>query len=457
MKQAWLSRVFPIAAIFSFRMLGLFMMIPVFSVAATSLTDATPALIGIALGSYGLSQGLLQMPFGFLSDRFGRKPILTIGLVLFAIGSLLGAYTDSIYGMIIARTLQGTGAIGSVLMALMADLTPDEHRTKAMAVIGITIGISFSLAMVISPAITHHFGLSGIFYLTAILAIAGLFMLHTVIPTPKKEPFHVDNEVNPTLLKQVFKNNHLRRLNAGIFCLHLILTSTFFAIPFILQQQIKLGHLSLQWHFYLPLMICAFLAMLPFIILAEKKQKVKPVFLVAVAIMGLSQFILAFTYNNWFSICGLMFTYFVAFNILEASLPSLVSKQANATSKGTAMGMYSSAQFLGIFAGGAISGIIFQFSGSQGIFIINSVIALLWFFIAIYMQPNLYQLTLIIPYHKPHQDEPGLINLLRALPGVNEAVIAHEEEVIYLRVNKTTYQNGSAEKLISDHQPGFCS
>lgn len=205
MKQPWLNRVFPIAAIFSFRMLGLFMLIPVFSVAAIHLKDATPTLIGIALGSYGLSQGLLQIPFGFLSDRFGRKPILTLGLVLFAVGSLLGAYADSIYGMIFARTLQGAGAIGSVLIALLADLTPDEQRTKAMAVIGVTIGMSFSLAMVISPALTHRFGLAGIFYLTAFLAGTGLVLLHTVIPTPKKEPFHIDNEVSPTQFKDVLK------------------------------------------------------------------------------------------------------------------------------------------------------------------------------------------------------------------------------------------------------------
>lgn len=449
MTKPWLNRVFPIAAIYSFRMLGLFMLIPVFSLAATSLIDATPTLIGIALGSYGLSQGLLQIPFGFLSDRFGRKPMLTIGLLLFAVGSLLGAYTDSIYGMIVARTLQGTGAIGSVLMALMADLTPDEHRTKAMAVIGVTIGVSFSLAMVISPAITHRFGLAGIFYLTAVMAVTGLILLHGVIPTPKKEPFHIDNEVDPTLFKTAFGNRHLQRLNAGIFFLHLMLTSTFFAIPFILQQQIKLGSLTLQWHFYLPLMISAFLAMLPFIIFAEKKQKIKPVFLGAIATLGLSQFILAFTYDSWFSICGLMFTYFVAFNILEASLPSLISRQASASSKGTAMGIYSSNQFLGIFAGGAISGVIYQWSGSQGIFIINGVIALIWFVIALYMKPNIYHLTIIIPYHKPQKDDAELINSLRSLPGVLDAVAAHEEHVIYLRVDKMTYQQGSADRIVN--------
>ena len=450
MKQPWLNRILPIAAIFSFRMLGLFMLIPVFSIAATQLTDSTPMLIGIALGAYGLSQGLLQIPFGFLSDRFGRKPIITLGLILFALGSLLGAYTDSIYGMIIARIIQGTGAIGSVLMALMADLTPDEHRTKAMAVIGITIGMSFSLAMIISPAMTHRFGLAGIFYLTTLLALTGLCLLHTVIPTPKKEPFHIDNEVNDSQFIHVFKNHHLQRINDGIFFQHMILTSTFFAIHLILQQQVKLGHLAQQWHFYFPLMVCAFIAMLPFIMFAEKKQKIKAVFLGAVAITALSQFVLAFTYDHWLSICGFMFSYFVAFNILEASLPSLVSKQASANSKGTAMGIYSSSQFLGIFGGGAISGVIYQLTGSRGVFIVNGVVALLWFIISIYMKPNLYQLTLIIPYHKPHHDEALLINTLCAIVGVQNAVIAGDEGVIYLRVDKMTYQTGAAEKILED-------
>lgn len=450
MKQPWLNRVLPIAAIFSFRMLGLFMLIPVFTVYATHLKAATPALIGIALGSYGLTQGLLQIPFGMLSDRFGRKPIITIGLFLFAVGSLLGAYTNSIYGMILARTIQGTGAIGSVLIALLADLTPDESRTKAMAVIGVTIGLSFSLAMIISPAMTNHFGLAGIFYLTTGMAGAGLLMLHTVIPTPIKEPFHMDQVVKPTQFKQIFQNRHLQRLNIGIFCQHMMLTSTFFAIPLMLQQQMKLGHLTQQWHFYLPLMICAFLAMLPFIIFAEKKQQIKSVFVGSVVVMGVSQFILAYTYNSWLSICITMFVYFVAFNILEASLPSLVSRQASADSKGTAMGIYSSSQFLGIFAGGAMSGVIYQASGSQGIFMVNGVIAILWLIIATHMKPNFYQLTLIIPYQEPLADESNILTLLRSLPGVRDAVFAREEGVIYLRVHKQTYQNGSAETLLTN-------
>ena len=448
MKQPWLSRVFPIAAIYSFRMLGLFMLIPVFSVCALGLKDATPALIGIALGSYGLSQGLLQIPFGMLSDRFGRKPIITLGLILFACGSLLGAYTDSIYGMIFARILQGTGAIGSVLMALLTDLTPDSARTKAMAVIGVTIGLSFSLAMIISPAMTHHFGLPGIFYLTALLAAFGLVLLHTAIPTPTKEPFPVPHNLLLNQFKQSLQDRHLQRLNAGIFFQHLMLTSTFFAIPMILQQQVKRGLLTEQWHFYLPLMIGSFLAMLPFIFLAERKHHVKAVFIGSVITIGLSQFILAFTYANWLLICTMMFVYFVAFNFLEANLPSLVSRFAPSSSKGTAMGIYSSSQFLGIFAGGALSGVIYQFAGFQGIFIINGCISLVWLGMSLYMQPDHYQLTLIIPYAGTNHDESSLMQTLQTLPGVQDAVYENTDHRIYLRVDKATYQNGSAEQII---------
>lgn len=450
MKQSWLNTVFPIAALFSFRMLGLFMLIPIFTVYATHLSGATPTLIGIALGGYGLSQGLLQMPFGMLSDRFGRKPVLTFGLILFACGSLLGAYTTSIYGMIIARSLQGTGAIGSVLIALLADLTPDEQRTKAMAVIGATIGLSFTLAMVISPAISSYFGLAGIFYLTTFLAVLGLILLHAVIPNPVNEPFHLDSETNPALFKRVFCNRHLQRLNIGIFCQHFILTGTFFAIPMVLQQHIKSGHLSQQWHFYLPLMVASFIVMVPLLIFAEKKQQIKAVFLGAVTTTLLCQFILAFSYLHWLAICIFMFAYFVAFNLLEANLPSLVSRQASADSKGTAMGIYSSSQFLGIFVGGAMAGVIYQFADSKGVFITNSLMALFWFIISFHMQPNVYQITLILPYN-PTKKIDNLIQKLRALPGVYDAVIADEEKTIYLRVNKTQYKEGSAERLIHSY------
>jgi MFS family permease len=398
MKYSWANSVFPIAAIFSFRMLGLFMLIPVFTVFAPQLEGATPALIGIALGSYGLSQGILQIPFGILSDHYGRKNIITLGLLLFIAGSLLGAVTHSIYGMIIARTLQGTGAIGSVLIALLADLTTDDERTKSMAIIGVTIGVSFSLAMVISPAITHHFGLSGIFYFTTLLAISGLVLLHWIIPTPPCESFHGDSEAKSSLIKTVIFDKQLQRLNAGIFFQHLILTSTFFAIPLLLQHQLKQGNLTQQWHFYLPMMVIAFLLMIPFLFFAEKKKQMKPIFILAILTTGFTQLLLSLTCNHWWSLCVLMLGYFAAFNILEASLPSLISKAAKPAMKGTAMGVYSSCQFLGIFAGGLIAGILFQHTGIESIFISNTIISLLWIIVALPMKSNLYHTRVDIIY-----------------------------------------------------------
>jgi len=449
MKQTWLTSVFPIALLFSFRMLGLFMLIPVFTIYANNLDFATPTLIGIALGSYGLSQGLLQIPFGLLSDRFGRKPIITIGLILFAIGSLMGAFTTSIYGMIFARIIQGTGAIGSVLIALLADLTTDQQRTKAMAVIGITIGFSFTLALILSPILTNSFGLAGVFYLTTILAILGLLLLHIVIPTPKKELFQIDKKNYLLLFKQVLLNKHLQRLNIGIFCQHFILTSTFFVIPLLVKQQINLGNLSKQWHFYLPLMLISFITMLPLISFAEKKNQIKTVFVFTVIVSGLSQLALYFTSQYWPAIYILMFAYFVAFNYLEASLPSLVSRQANAISKGTAMGIYSSSQFLGIFAGGTTAGIACQFFSNNAIFITNFFIAFLWLIISFYLKPNIYQITIRLPDDKTISNLPIKLQQLRALAGVTEVIIIEKENAIYLNINKSNYIEGSAEMILS--------
>lgn len=383
MKYSWSKTVFPIAAIFSFRMLGLFLLIPVFTLYATQLSGSTPTLIGFALGSYGLAQGLLQIPFGIWSDKFGRKPIITLGLITFACGSLLGAYTDSIFGMILARVLQGSGAVGSVLIALLADLTPDNQRTKAMAVIGMTIGTSFSLAMILSPLIANQFGLAGIFYLTVVLAIIGLILLHLVIPSPLKESFHADSETNLSLFKSVITNPNLQRLNAGIFCQHLIFTATFFAIPMILREHVINGNLSVQWHFYLPLIIGAFVLIIPLIILAEKKKAMNIFFLVFIFVTCATQAFLAFYNMNWLALCLSMFAYFIAFSFLEAALPSLISRLASANNKGTAMGIYSTSQFLGIFAGGALAGFLYQLQGNLTIFLVNALIGLIWLLISL--------------------------------------------------------------------------
>lgn len=375
MKHPWCRTVFPIAAIFSFRMLGLFMLIPVFSVFASRLEKATPALVGIALGSYGLTQGILQMPFGILSDYLGRKFILTLGLLFFAAGSLLGAYSHSVYTLIAARTLQGAGAIGSVLIALIADLTLAEERTSAMAIIGATIGLSFALAMIVSPLMTSLFGLAGVFYLTAMLSLLGLLLIHVVVPTPVKEKF------KPTLsygltFKEVFINRKMQYLNAGIFIQHFILTATFFVIPLLLKN-------IHPFYFYLSLMSFSFMVMIPFIFVAEKKGKTKKIFVSAIVFTLLAQAMLSFYNQSGLTLWALMLLYFIGFNILEAMLPSMVSKQAPACSKGTAMGIYSSSQFLGIFLGGLCAGMVYQFYGEIGVFVMNSLLSLVWLYISL--------------------------------------------------------------------------
>lgn len=420
------------------------MLIPVFTIYANKLTNATPMLIGLALGCYGLTQSILQIPFGMLSDKYGRKPIITIGLILFTIGSLIGAYTHSIEGMILARSLQGAGAIGSVLIALLTDLTPDAKRTQAMAIVGSTIGMSFSLAIVISPYITKAFGLSGIFSITAILSIIGLLIIHTVIPTPKK----IDVNTNRIKFKEVFCNKHLMRLNVGIFFQHLILTATFFAVPMLLQEQIKLGKLTALWHFYLPLVIVSFIAMVPCIIFAEKKRKIKLVFNLSVSLILLTQACLIFTSGSLLNIGICLFVFFVGFNILEANLPSIVSKQANIENRGSAMGIYSSFQFLGIFVGGSLSGIIFHWHSYAGIFILNTIISLIWLYISSSMQPLQYQLVISIPYSKNITDKDGIINQLGSLDGVCHVTVSNQDNTVYLRVEKALYKDGSAEKIL---------
>jgi MFS family permease len=386
MNPLFLTIVIPIAAIFSCRMLGLFMLIPVFTIFATDLTGATPALIGLALGSYGLSQGLLQIPFGLLSDRYGRKPILMMGLLIFALGSFMGAISHSITGIIIARTLQGMGAIGSVLIALLADLTSEKQRTFAMAIIGASIGLSFAVAFIISPFLAAATGLSGIFYFTAILAILALILLFTVIPTPKNTP--VLKESYGRQLKRVLINPHLLRLNAGIFCQHLLLTATFFSVPLRLQQSIAEGHLQASWHFYLPILCLSFIVMLPLIYLAEKKGKNQFVFTLSVLITTLCQASLLLSNTSWMVFAMIIFVYFIAFNTLEAMLPSMISKQAPANNKGAAMGVYSSSQFLGIFAGGSLAGVLYQGYGHFGIFAATTSVSLLWLLITSTMKFN---------------------------------------------------------------------
>ena len=373
-----------LAGIFALRMLGLFMIYPVFAPWARHLPDATALTIGLALGLYGLTQALLQIPFGFLSDRIGRKRVIAAGLVLFAIGSVVAALSPSIHGIMLGRVLQGAGAVGSTLLALAADLTLAEHRTRAMAVIGMTIGLAFGIAVVLGPVLNGWIGVRGIFWLTAALAGLGIVVLYVLVPRPATRTVHRDAEPVPALFRRVLANRDLQRLDLSIFCQHAILTASFLTIPFVLKHAgVALHH---QWWVYLPVLVVSIVLLVPLVILAER-GRMKPVFLGSIALLAAGQLLFPWGQAHLgLMVLGLL-AFFTAFNVLESILPSMVSRLAPADAKGTAMGIYSSSQFLGIFVGGALGGLIDGRWGLDGVVAFCIAVAAIWWSVVSWMRP----------------------------------------------------------------------
>ncbi|MFZ4702664.1 MAG: MFS transporter, partial [Candidatus Methylumidiphilus sp.] len=375
-----------LAGIYMLRMLGLFMILPVFSIYARELEGSTPFLIGLAISAYGLTQALLGIPYGLWSDHVGRKKVIAFGLLVFALGSVVAALADSIWGVILGRSIQGAGAVASVVMALAADLTREEHRTKAMALIGISIGISFAVSMVAGPILEGLIGVKGIFWIIAGLALTGIAVLYLVVPTPVISRFHRDAEAQPAQFGKVLKNPELLRLDFGIFSLHAILTATFVVIPLVLRDTVQLATAD-HWKVYLPVFLLSLLAMVPFVILAEKKRKMKTVFVAFIGVIAIADAGLFVNANNVYAIGFLLFVFFTGFNLLEATLPSMISKVAPSELKGTAMGVYSAAQFLGAFVGGVSGGIIYGALGKPVVFAFCAIIALVWALVALRMAP----------------------------------------------------------------------
>ena len=355
-----------LAAVFATRLLGLFMIYPVFAGYARHLKGATPELIGLALGAYGLTQGLLQIPFGLLSDRIGRKGVIAAGLLLFAIGSVVAARSTSIEGVLFGRIIQGMGAVGSVVLALVADLTREEVRTEAMAVVGVSIGLSFVAAIGIGPPLAGAFGVPGIFWLTAGLALLGIGVTFLIVPAPPRLSRHRDAEAVPALFARVFKDRQLLRLDFAIFSLHAILTASFLAVPPLLSATLGLRSPA-DWKVYLPVLGGSILLMIPAVFLAERGARAKEVFIVAIAALAASLLALAFFGRSALALFAALVLFFAAFNTMEALLPALITKMAPAGAKGTASGIYSSAQFLGIFFGGACGGLAFAAGGGEAV------------------------------------------------------------------------------------------
>jgi predicted MFS family arabinose efflux permease len=424
-----------LASIIATRMLGIFMILPVFALYAEGLEGVTPLLVGMAIGVYGLTQALLQIPFGMLSDRYGRKRIITIGLVLFAVGSVVAALADSIWLVILGRAIQGGGAVSAAILALAADLTREEHRTKAMAIIGMSFGVAFAASMVLGPLLNEYIGVSGIFWFTALLALLAIGLLWWRVPTPVSSHVHRDAEVVPASAGSVLRDSQLLRLDAGILILHTILTASFVVLPLVLFGQLGI---ATRYHglVYLLVMIAAVVVMVPFIIFAERKRRMKPIFAGAVAVVGLSQLGLALVDLSLAGFIILLWLFFTAFNLLEASLPSLIAKTAPADRKGTAMGVYSSAQFFGIFLGGVLGGWLHGAYGIQAVFAMSALLALFWFVLAATMRAPQYVRSMVV--HVGELDAARaqqLASRLSALEGVSEVVVIAGEGEAFLKVD----------------------
>ncbi len=366
-----------LALLYSFRMLGLFMVLPLLALYAGDLAGATPSLIGLALGIYGLTQALLQIPLGWLSDQVGRKPVIIGGLLLFALGSALAAMSDNLYGIIVGRALQGAGAIAGTIMALLADLTSEEQRTKAMAVVGISIGLAFAVALVSGPMIAAIGGLSAVFWATALLAVAGIVIVVMLVPSPAVQgAVHNDVGARVGQIGRSVRDPALARLNFGVFSLHFILMASFLLVPGLLEQLAGVDR-EHHWQVYLPVLVLSIVGMVPLMYLAERKGHPHGTFLGgiglvfgAIAVLGYTGIPAVFYLGLWL--------FFVGFNYLEATLPSLVSKTVVASGKGTALGIYSTCQFFGAFAGGASGGWVLQQFGQAALFGLCLMLALLW-------------------------------------------------------------------------------
>ena len=436
MLQTEKRAAFSLALVYSLRMLGLFMVLPVFSLHANDYTGATPLLTGLAIGIYGLTQGLFQLPFGFLSDRFGRKTVIVCGLLIFCLGSIVAAEAESITQVILGRALQGLGAIAAAVMALAADLTREEVRIRIMAIIGMSIGASFMISMVIGPVIAAGYGLRILFWMTAGLALLGVLVILFITPRPPKQGFHRDAQLSVKDIGSVVSDPELLKLGFGVGMLHLVLAATFVVFPLVLLEKLAVAEAQ-HWQTYLPVFVLSIALLLPLVIVAEKFRKARGVFLFAIAMLVVAEFGLAWSASYPASFIMLVL-FFGAFNFLEAMLPASVTRVAPAGMKGTAMGLFSSAQFLGAFCGGLLGGLLLSGGDYASVFGWLGGLLCLWFLLALTMKAPKYLKSKIVSLEDlSPQEVERFVERATASEGVREVSVYEVDRVAYLKVDKT--------------------
>jgi len=435
-----------LGTVFSLRMLGMFMVLPVLTTYGMALQGASEALIGLAIGIYGLAQAVFQIPFGLLSDRIGRKPLIIGGLAIFVLGSVIAALTDSIWGVILGRALQGSGAIAAAVMALLSDLTREQNRTKAMAFIGVSFGVTFAIAMVVGPIVTHALDLHALFWMIAVLATLGILLTLWVVPNSENHVLNRESGMVKGCFSKVLANKKLLKLNIGIMCLHILLMSTFVALPHQLEAA---GYPTADhWKIYLVTMLIAFASVVPFIIYAEVKRRMKRVFVFCIMVIAIAEVVLwGAGPLLWQQILGIQL-FFVAFNLMEALLPSLISKESPAGYKGTAMGVYSTSQFLGVAIGGSLGGWLAQYFDTQTVFLAGAVLAALWLLVGFSMEEPPYVSSIRVELPEEVQADEALKARLLAKAGVSEAVVVPQEHSAYVKIDSKVTNRFEIEQVV---------
>ncbi|MDX1376350.1 MAG: MFS transporter, partial [Burkholderiales bacterium] len=438
-----------LAGVFGLRMLGLFLILPVFAVHARALEGGGDlVLVGIALGAYGLAQAMLQIPFGMASDRWGRKPVITLGLVVFALGSLLAAFATDIWTAIAGRVLQGAGAISSAVIALTADLTRERHRTKAMAMIGAMIGFSFALSLVAAPPLYRWIGMGGLFGATAGLALLSIVIVHALVPEAPRRVQAVQAGAR-RVRGECLRHRQLMSLNLGIFVLHAVQMAMFVVLP---PRLVDAGlALPDHWQLYLPVVLASFALMLPFVLYADRRNRPKPVLVTMIGVLVAVEFALRGAGHGLIALAALMVAFFAAFNVLEALIPALVTRLAPAQARGTAIGVYNTTQTLGLFCGGLLGGAIAARYGAASVYAACAVLAALWLAVALRLPAisqdrvnDLADLTFSIA---SEVDPAGLREALVRVRGVHAVEVSERERVARLKVVSGDWDEGSVRKL----------